>query len=410
MMKLDIQFYYRNFGVYPPDWPFTACVWPPESGRQLFDTRVSFGLRNAPEMTQRVTAAIVWILHDQGYLGIIGLMDDFAVFADTPEECQRQFDALERLLTELGFLVHPPGAGESKRSERPTQRLVLSGILWDSSSMEMSLDATKITSVQHAISDLRANSRPTLKLVQSAGGLLSWAAPMIDGGRLFQQRLWRATHGVSHKQLHVRLTKSVYLDLDWWDENLERYNGTAHLLPLADRRPAIRIVTDATGDGDIGIFWDGAFIYLNQTQVRQLCPEIPPGDLHVQTWEAAAPLCAFRLFRDLMTGHEIHCLVDNTGARSGFSRGAIRHEPTMCVLRAAFYETRFNNARIMAGWIAGKSNPLADAVSRLHEPHQASRLADLIIQEHDAGRLPGNRRPRLAWLRGLAPDPRRGSG
>ena len=43
-------------------------------------------------------------------------MDDFAIFADSQKECLDQFKALENLLGELGFLVHPEGAGESKRS------------------------------------------------------------------------------------------------------------------------------------------------------------------------------------------------------------------------------------------------------------------------------------------------------
>ena len=75
-MKLDIKFYYWHFGMYPPDWPFTACEW---DGVQYLDTRLSFGLRNAPEMAQRVTAAVVWILHTMGQTGVIGLTDAFSV-------------------------------------------------------------------------------------------------------------------------------------------------------------------------------------------------------------------------------------------------------------------------------------------------------------------------------------------
>jgi hypothetical protein len=405
MMKLDVRYYYRNFGIYPPDWPSTACEWPPESGRQLFDTRASFGLRNMPEMAQRVTSSVAWIMHDAGHTGVIGLMDDFAIFADSPEACLRQFTALEALLQELGFEVHPPGSSESKRSSAPTKRLVLSGILWDSEKMVMALDSTKTQKLIDSITEFKVRRRRTLHEFQTIGGYLSWCSDMVDGGRLFTRRFWDATAGAKHKHHHCSLTRAVHLDLDWWTTNLERYNGTAHALPASDRRPILRIVTDATGHGDVGIYYNGAFVHLTRSEVGDVVPEIPEGCHHVQTWEAAAPLCAFRLFRDLMANHEVHCLVDNTAAKAGFSRGVIKHEATRCVLRAAFYETRANNARICLGWIPGKSNPIADAVSRIREPGQAVRLAELLQMEFDHGSLPGNRRPRLGWLFSLPPDP-----
>ncbi len=348
-------------------------------------------------MAQRVTAAVVWMLHRAGHTGVIGQMDDFAIFADSPRSCRTQFDALERLLTQLGFTPHPPGAGESKRSAQPRQQLVLVGILWDSTSMTMRLDSGKIERIRVQIAQFRAMKTPTLLDAQRLGGLLSWAADLLDGGRTFTQRFWRATAGLSRPHHRYRLTKQVHLDLDWWDNNLEKFNGQATPLPLASRRPIIRIATDATGDGDVGIWYDGAFVHLREAGVRAVCPEIPPGAQHVQVWEAEAPLCAFRIFRPLFGGAEIHCLTDNTGARAAFSKGASKHDATMSVLRAAFWDTRAADARIIVGWIPGKSNPIADAISRLHERGQPARLRDLIRHEHAAGRLGGNP-PGLRWL------------
>jgi len=331
-------------------------------------------------------------------------MDDFGVFAETAEGCMGTFKVLEELLLELGFVPHPVGAGESKRSERPIQQLILSGVLWDSVSMTMRLDAVKIARTRRMIAEFREAAKQTVGGVEVLGGFLSWASDMVDGGRIFTQRIWALTRGFGarHKSNRVRLTRPVFMDLDWWDTSLETHNGLATRLPAVDRRPIICAATDATGDGDIGVWWMGAFAHFREAEVRKICPEIPPHGAkrhHVQVWEAAGPLVFLRVFRGLWDGHEVHFATDNTGAESAHNKGAIRHGETMEVVRATFFETRARDARVRVGWIPGISNPLADAVSRLHESRQPDRLADLIVAEAAAGRLNGT--PRRGWLRNL---------
>jgi hypothetical protein len=269
--------------------------------------------------------------------------------------------------------------------------------------MQMALDSVKINRIESKIALFRQSTKTNLKEVQRLGGLLSWASDMVDGGRTFTQRLWALTSGTQRAHDFLRITKSVHLDLDWWEEFLPDFNGKAQPLPFLNRRPAVQMATDATGEGDIGIWWDGAFVRLDEQATRILCPEIPPGAQHVQTWEAAAPLCALRLFCTFLQKREIWCLTDNTGAEAGFGKGASRHEGTQCILRAAFWETRKLDCRLILHWIPGKANPLADTVSRLHEPGQPIRLARLIKAEHQQGRLAGER-PTLGWVKSLKPD------
>ena len=114
-------------------------------------------------------------------------------------------------------------------------------------------------------------------------------------------------------------------------------------------------------------------------KVRELCPEIPPAEsfekeIHVQTWEAAAPLCVLRLFPLVTEGRELHVLTDNSAAEAALNSGAIRHEPSMAVVRATFWECKRQNARLRVGWLPGKANIFADAVSRIDEPGQVLRF------------------------------------
>jgi hypothetical protein len=395
MMKLDVQFYYRNFGVYPPDWLYTACEW---DGVQYLDTRLSFGLRNAPEMAQRITSAVAWIMHQKGHTGVIGLMDDFACFADTPEECLVQFQALEALLIELGFEPHPEGAEESKRSPEPRQWIVLSGILWDSRSLTATLDEGKVQKALRAIRALRTNPDVRKKDFQSAAGFLSWASTVVDGGRIYTQRVWKRLRGIRSRGHHASLTKEMHQDLDWWEAALTAVSGRPVPTANADTRPIRRIATDAAGGGFTGVFWEGAFAYLTEQDVRVLVPEIPPGEQHIQVWEAAAPLCAVRLFPDLARGHNVHCVTDNKGAEAALNKGSSKHDETLHVIRAAFELTRALDCRIRMAWIPGKANPIADAISRLHEPGQGPRLRGLLRKEFRAGRLGGAVEPSMRWL------------
>ena len=166
MRKLDIQYYYRNFGVRPQNWRYTAFIWPPtgeEGSKVWWDNRLQFGYRNAPEIAMRITCALVWIAHRRGYTGVIGLMDDFAIFAETEAECDRQFEELEKIILEAGLLPHPKGAGESKRSDKAVHRIVIAGIEWDSETMQARLDPKKVAKLRKLIAEAREKPKVTLK-------------------------------------------------------------------------------------------------------------------------------------------------------------------------------------------------------------------------------------------------------
>jgi hypothetical protein len=110
-------------------------------------------------------------------------------------------------------------------------------------------------------------------------------------------------------------------------------------------------------------------------------------------------LCASRLYPDMARVCNIHCLTDNKRAEAALNKGSSKHDDTLPVIRATFEATREINCRIRVGWIPGKANPIADAISRMHEPSQKARLKRLLRREYSEGRLKGEKEPRLAWLR-----------
>ncbi len=232
------------------------------------------------------------------------------------------------------------------------------------------LDSEKVATGRKLLAGIRKNTKPVLRSVMELGGWLNWASEVVDGGRIYSQRIWRVTRGVTNPNNRIRLTREFFLDVDWWDENLEKLNGRPVPLAAGECREIVRCVTDATGTGKIGIWMDGAFVHITQEEVRELCPEIPPAEslekeIHVQTWEAAAPLCVLRLFPLVTEGRELHVLTDNSAAEAALNSGAIRHEPSMAVVRATFWECKRQNARLRVGWLPGKANIFADAVSRM---------------------------------------------
>ena len=112
-------------------------------------------------------------------------------------------------------------------------------------------------------------------------------------------------------------------------------------------------------------------------------------------------MCLIRIYPDCGKGKILHVLTDNTAAESAATKGVIRDENAMRVVRALFAETRARGMRVRAQHIAGVKNPLADAISRLEEPGQRERLVGLIQSAWDSGELKGPVRPRLRWLSGL---------
>jgi hypothetical protein len=89
--------------VHPSHW----CVQGFEFGGQCYiDTRLKFGLRLAPELAHRFTMFLRRVLHANGVVGVVGVMNDYLLAHCDFRACLVMLAVAVALLRDLGFSVN----------------------------------------------------------------------------------------------------------------------------------------------------------------------------------------------------------------------------------------------------------------------------------------------------------------
>ena len=122
------------------------------------------------------------------------------------------------------------------------------------------------------------------------------------------------------------------------------FNGKCLFL---ERLPATDVQTDASTYGA------GAFFR---------------GDLHINYKEVLAIILAAKRWGHQWRNHHVIIQSDNTTAVSIINKGTSKNPIIMGFLRELFWLSAIFNFRITAMHIPGISNPIADSISRLHDP------------------------------------------
>lgn len=115
----------------------------------------------------------------------------------------------------------------------------------------------------------RKKKKKRRQQLDSLFGYLSYCAGVVHGGRAFLHRL--RTLRFRDDEGHARpVNHCIYLNLQSradgkWLEHLALFNGAALIVDPSD---ACDIRLDATGEGVLGIFCDGAFVSFSPAATR----------------------------------------------------------------------------------------------------------------------------------------------
>jgi hypothetical protein len=121
--KIDLTSACMSIPVHPDHWRFQCGEW---AGTVFADCSLSFGLRAAPSIFDRITQAIVRTLRAMGIRAVLGYIDDFWVCAPTEEECLKAYECVLAFLSTLGFVVN------RGKCVPPTTKLTFLGFELDS--------------------------------------------------------------------------------------------------------------------------------------------------------------------------------------------------------------------------------------------------------------------------------------
>ncbi len=397
--KVDIKGFFRHIAIDPFDWPLMGAEWDFGKGlEQMFDTHMPFGLRNAPEGAGRFSSVVLFIVHkrmrelriadDDAFVSVV--VDDWLVLAVDLPTCTVVWKMVLKILQDLGFNVNLL----PHKLISPRQQIVWLGLLFDTVQLTVRLPDDKVAKGLALLRTFMDRFRPganrkiTRHDLDSLIGYLSYCAGVVYGGRAFLHRLRRLRY--RDAKGHVRpVHHHIYLDLqsradgEWWLNNLAFHNGGAIIVDPSD---LCDVRLDATGEGGLGIFVDGAFVGFSPEATRgaDVCIGYPESEW-ANHWELFNYTVALHLFGPYLQDKVVSPVNDSSfavGAIKRWKMKSVDAEYCGTALRTLFALCVRYNIRLRPTWICGEDNVLADALSRDYWGIVSSELVTYVKRAH----------------------------
>ena len=372
MATVDIAAAYRSISIRQDNWQYQGISWPIQGEKAyLYDVRLSFGIRCAAYIFTEISDFMVRSMDRLGYPKVANYLDDFLVYGTTYEECQDAQTALVTLLGELGFIV------SWKKCSTPSTCVRYLGILIDSVSMTLSLPQDKLDKLKCELQFFSTKSRATKHQIQRLCGIIAHCAKVVRGGRTFSRRIIDLLSGLKEGNPRIRLTEEFRMDVQWWIDFAEQFNGKENIiLPNDGSGPTFATDSCLKGYG---------LVSNNDWQAGFFNSEECPRDIHkcnilhghwlnirvhdqdninylelVPVW-----LALIRYHREWKDTHVL-CMSDNTQVIHMLMKGHSTNRDCMILLRRIFWLCATGNIHITPVHIAGDHNIIPDCLSRVY--------------------------------------------
>jgi len=362
MAKIDLQSAYRSVHIPVSEHGLTGLSWIFEGSHKpvfMSDTRLPFGARKSPGIFNRLTQSIRRMMARRGFT-IVAYLDDFFLCGPNFHTCLQAYNTLIRLLRQLGFQVN------WNKVTDPCQRLCFLGVVIDTVSGTLSLNEEKRKDLVNLLCSYQTRTRANRRSLESLAGKLTWAALVTPWGRAHTRETFSLLSTLKQPSHKAKL-HSIKADIDWWLFWLR--NGTNARRIWLMSTEIYMVDTDACSLAG-GAFCGGDWLYSHWR-----------GDMsshHINTKELAAVVLAARRWSHLWSGHKVIIRTDNTVTQAVINNGtALNHTCLMLLKEIAHLALHFNFT-ITAIHIPGRTNILADCISRLHERSQICKLAHLL--------------------------------
>lgn len=349
LAKTDVKSAFRIVPVHPDDYHLLGFKW---NSQYFFDKCLPFGLASSCKIFETFSSALEWAAKLKlGVKELEHILDDF-LFGDlTEDECNAGLQHFLACCMELGVPI------AAEKTFPAAQRIVFSGLLFDTNALMVLLPDDKLLKCRQAIHAMQGRRSTTLRQLQSLIGLLSYCTQAVVPGRAFLRRLINLTIGVTRPQHHISLNSGARADLAAWNLFLTHFQGRVMMLPSVwETSATLALATDSSGVGFGAVLGDSWFY-----------GTWPPSwqGLNITFLELYPIVASLGVWASSLTNRRILFFTDNLALVHIINKTTSRDPQIMVLVRHLVALAMQHNIHFKAKHIPGKHNVLADHLSRL---------------------------------------------
>ena len=238
--------------------------------------------------------------------------------------------------------------------------------------MQLTLPPEKVYKLQSALEDILNMRYVSKKRLKKIGGLMSFCAQIVRGGRTFSRRLHDLCAAAKPGKA-IFLSDETRKDLQWWRQFCEVFNCKAL---IRNRVVDLPMVSDASKRG-FGAwmgrdyfygFWEGYSASGVGPGHEELPPQMDNIKVHegnINVYELWPVLVGLKRWCRFFPNSKLNVVTDNMQVLAMVNTGRSKNRLCMEWLRELFWVCFIHNIELHATYINTKDNILADQLSRL---------------------------------------------
>ena len=290
----------------------------------------------------------------------INYLDDFFFTAILKSLCNMQVNAFINICNEIGMPV------SLEKTEWASTVLVFLGLLINGKHHIVAIPAEKVYRALNLINEILDRKKMKVIQLQKLCGFLNFLCKSITPGRVFTRRLYAYTAGTKLKpHHHIRLRKEMKMDLNMWKVFLN--HQSIFCRPFIDfedewNADRLNLYTDASKNTLLGC---GGFCdadYFSQRWDQKFIEDFDPS---IEFLELYAVVCGVMLWIHRFPNRRVILFCDNNSAVGMINSSSSNCKNCMILLRLMTLKAMIHNVRIYAQWVSGKTNKLANFLSRM---------------------------------------------
>ena len=251
--------------------------------------------------------------------------------------------------------VFPSLALHPDKLQGPSTCLTILGIELDSLTLQARLPQDKLDRITALLEDWKHWCRR--KDLESLIGHLQHACKVVPQGRSFLRRMINLLCAFRRNDHPIRLNQEFFLDLAWWRELFQSWDGCSFLqYPQWAPLPDFEVSSDASGALGYGAVFQGHWF-----SGAWLPPQISAS---MENKELFPIVVAAYLWGPLWATKRVNFLSDNRSVVAILQSGTSRAPTIMSLVCYLSLLAARHSFSFTASPVRGKSNPIADSLSR----------------------------------------------